>query len=720
MALNTDQLQAIVDSRVALLKQYAQGGELRKFAGNPNSDKLPWPEFWPGYNQAVKERDELAVHIEYGVFPEHLIRSRSPNQTDAEFQYVKDNFKQVTLPNSIDFLNTISRADSNWRIEYRDEDSDIQTYLTDRIGELGDFTLWANDLLPKMKILDPMGIICTMPVRIPVIEGQDEAGEPVLVIDPNTQVEPQPNYFPVQRVWGYEHGVWYCLLTTEKSRVKKGGKWVMEGYVMWIVDDMKCYRVAQTGDAYKLTFDITEYFEHGQGYPPCIFLMGTPTLKEGKVIYQSYYLPSKPAFDTVILDTTYLMMVKSNCAYPYRVMLGNDCDYVASNMDRCVGGNMLYVPEGGGEASRGICPKCKGTGIAARITPQGVLYVHAMKRGDTAAPSVHDAMTFVEPTATTMDFLRSEIVDQTNEGRRVMHLSAEAPMTGGDVKTATQSGLDNKSTIAFIRPIANQLFAVRAFTVDSMAIQRYGKEAADGMVKVIPATTFDLRTESDYMAEWMASSTLPPPLRQLALEGYINTRHAGDASMKEALEAIILADRLFVLSAMEIAQLNPRPEAWELALHNEALGIYERLSQDKKFMAMDKFAKADAIKAAAKEELGAFAQPAEQLTTKLLGAANATPTAEKGKVVQLNAQAQTDATVADTSLNGAQIAALIEVINQVSLGIISKETALPLIQAAFPGIDDASITRMLAGVKSIKPGATNAPTTDIKKAVPTV
>ena len=148
--LTQEQLQAIVDSRVALTKEFSQGGELRKYAGGKG--KTAWPEFWPGYNDCVKERDELAVHIEYGVFPEHLIRSRSPNQTDAEFEYVKANFKQVTLPNSIDFLNTISRADANWRIEYRDENSDIQDYLSEKIGELGDFVLWSNDLLPKMKI----------------------------------------------------------------------------------------------------------------------------------------------------------------------------------------------------------------------------------------------------------------------------------------------------------------------------------------------------------------------------------------------------------------------------------------------------------------------------------------------------------------------------------------------------------------------------------------
>lgn len=598
--LTPEQVQAIVDSRVRLIKDRYREGELRKATRGDTA--MPWPEFWPGYNQAVKERDELAVHIEYGVFPEHLIRARSPNQTDVEFEYVRANFKQVTLPNSIDFLNTLARADSNWRLEFRDEASDLERYLSEGIGELGDYVMWSNALLPKMKILDPMGIICTMPVRIPTIESIGEDGKPVVLIDPDTMVEPQPNYFPVDKVWGYEHGVWYCLLTNERSEVKKGGQWVNEGLVMWIVDDQKCYRAAQYGEAWRLLFEISEYFEHGQGFPPCVFLMGTPTLKEGRVIYQSVYLPAKPAFDTVLLDTTYLSMVKSNSAYPYRVMLGNDCDYVAPDMGRCVGGQMMYVDEHGKTFTKGTCSKCNGTGVAARLGPNGVLFVHELKRGDTAQTSVHDAMTFVEPTATTMDFLRSEITDQTAEGRRIMHLSSEAPIVGGDAKTATQSGIDAKATIAFIRPIANQLAAVREFTAECIAIQRYGKEAADGMFKLIPAASFDLRTEADYLSEIERIKTLPPTMRQLALEGYIATRYAGDATMKQAFEAIILADRLFALDTMEIAgmQTARTVEAWEVALHNDAIGIYERLAQDAAFMALDKFAKADKLKEAAR------------------------------------------------------------------------------------------------------------------------
>ena len=37
-----------------------------------------------------------------------------------------------------------------------------------------------------------------------------------------------------------------------------------------------------------------------------------------------------------------------------------------------------------------------------------------------------------------------------------------------------------------------------------------------------------------------------------------------------------------------------------MALHNDAIGIYERLAQDAAFMALDKFAKADKLKEAAR------------------------------------------------------------------------------------------------------------------------
>lgn len=601
--LAPEQLDAIIASRVALIKSYYTQGEIkRKDPSRDRQTRTPWPEFWPGYNEAVKERDELSVHIQYGVFPEHLFRVRYPNQTDKEYEYIKGNFRQTTLPNYGDYENTIRRAlhESNWRLKFTEEGGDFSEYYYNKVGELGSFTKWFQGILPKIKTLDAMGLICTMPKSLPLIEGVSDDGEPILLMDPDTMVEPQPNYFPVEKVWGYEHGIWYCLLTEEKSEVKFGGRTVKEGIVMWIVDDMKCYRVAQTGEAVKLTFDVTVHFDHEQGYPPCIFLMGIPTLVDGRLVWQSNYLAAKPAFDTVLVDTTSLMMIKASSTYPIKVILGGDCEYVAADMMRCVGGNLRGVGENNQTVFGGQCPSCKGSGTSLRLGPLGVVVVKDQKRGDGTPPSVHDAMTYVEPTSTTMDFLAKEIVTWTESGRAVMHLSSEAPIQGGDVKTATQSGVDVKAQMAFIKPISDQIFTIVDFTIDCMAKQRYGS-TAEQMYELIPATTFDLRTESDYLQEFVGSAELPPSLRQGVLEAYVHTKYSGNPEMLDAFQAIILADRLFAVSWDEIAAMTDK-KAWEVALHNEALSIYERLARDAKFENMDRFEKADAMQAEAQKQ----------------------------------------------------------------------------------------------------------------------
>lgn len=605
--LTLEQIQSIIDSRIALIKPYYLNGEIKRNDGKSDwrngnftrKTSTPWPEFWPGYNEAVKERDELAVHIQYGVFPEHLVRSRSPNQSDAEYKYVKDNFQPITLAAYVDAENTIRRAlhESNWRLEFTDEGFDFSEYVHDHIGELGSLTAWAKFLVPKMKALDPMGVICVMPESIPTAEGVNDDGEAILVIDPDELITPQPIYFPVDRVWGYEPGKWYALLTLEKSVVQKGGKDVEEGLVLWIVDDTNCWKATQVGQAHRLAFEVSLYFQHDQGYPPCTFLMGTPKLHDGRVVHQSFYLPAKPAFDTVLLDNTYLQMVKSNSAYPYRVMLGSDCSYVSNEMSRCVGGDMMGVDEEGHQIIGGKCPSCKGTGIAAKLGPNGVLFVLERKRADGTPTSVHDAMTFVEPTATTLDFLRREITDQMNAGRKMLHLSSEQPMQGGDQRTATESGIGVKAQMAFIKPISDQIFHLMDFVLDSMALQRYGVNGEE-LYHVVPATTFDLRTEADYLAEYGESLALPPSLRQSVLEGYIHTRYSSDPAMLEAFSAIIFADRLFAVSWDEIAAMTDK-KPWEVALHNEALSIYERLSRDNKFANSDRFEQAEAMQAEA-------------------------------------------------------------------------------------------------------------------------
>jgi HK97 family phage portal protein len=62
--------------------------------------------------------------------------------------------------------------------------------------------------------------------------------------------------------------------------------------------------------------------------------------------------------------------------------------------------------------------------------------------------------------------------------------------------------------------------------------------------------------------------------------------------------------------------------------------------------------------------------------------------------------------VADVSLNGAQIAGLIQIVSQIPAGLITKEGAAALISASFPSINSSQIASILAGVNESPAPAT--------------
>ena len=61
--------------------------------------------------------------------------------------------------------------------------------------------------------------------------------------------------------------------------------------------------------------------------------------------------------------------------------------------------------------------------------------------------------------------------------------------------------------------------------------------------------------------------------------------------------------------------------------------------------------------------------------------------------------------VADVSLNGAQITGLIAIIQQISLGLLTKDGAAAMITASFPSISPAQVQAILAGVPDQQPVA---------------
>ena len=74
------------------------------------------------------------------------------------------------------------------------------------------------------------------------------------------------------------------------------------------------------------------------------------------------------------------------------------------------------------------------------------------------------------------------------------------------------------------------------------------------------------------------------------------------------------------------------------------------------------------------------------------------------------AAAASGADLAATALNGAQVTALLEVLNQIAAGTIDKDAAVALITAAFPTITEALASQMVNGTNDIQPtgGTDNA------------
>jgi HK97 family phage portal protein len=71
------------------------------------------------------------------------------------------------------------------------------------------------------------------------------------------------------------------------------------------------------------------------------------------------------------------------------------------------------------------------------------------------------------------------------------------------------------------------------------------------------------------------------------------------------------------------------------------------------------------------------------------------------------AAAASGAALASTALNGAQVAALLDVLNQIAAGTIDKDAAVALITAAFPTITEALASQMVDGTNPAQPGGQN-------------
>jgi hypothetical protein len=576
MALSIEDIDKIVQ-RFAMLHKGWESAAM-KTPINPITKQRTgvsqYPEYWPGYNYASKMYDSILPHTRPDIYPAHLLSVRAPNQTDAQAEYIRANYKPTTLSVFEDFKATISRAfaDQNWSIRYSPElepifgEDTFQRYVNQEIERFGSLEAFVKTMLPTLKLIDPNGIIAIEPNDIDTIENED--GEEVVS---NELINPMPQYYSCKSIVGQDYGEYYMVITDDYSKVRNGSKEEKSGIVLEIYDTMNIWKVYQIGKKSDYTFSEPElYYSHNLGYVPAQKLQGMPQLIGGEINFQSPFITAVPLLDQVILDESYLQISKATSAFPFMVALGEICEFTDREGNKCQDGQ-IFDPINGGYRT---CSSCNGSGVKSRFSPTGMLLIKpktALSEGDSALSGEY--LKFVSPPMDTLNFLRTEIEQQMAKARRILHLpSSDETGTIGEASTATGSLNKLRALYAFIKPISDQLFNLYEFCLVTMGKMRYGENF--GGVNLVYPTSFDISTPSDYLAVISegVKAGVPPSITFSNVYNYIKAIHYTDEETSAVYDLILNADELLLMSSADIALrvANGTIEKYQDVIHHSA------------------------------------------------------------------------------------------------------------------------------------------------------
>jgi hypothetical protein len=631
MALSSEDIQKIVNRFAAKRKGWEQmtlSTPLNPITKQRASSQ--YPEYWSGYNYAAKMYDSILPHSRSDVYPEHLLSVRAPNQTDAQALYIKANYKATTLSVFEDFRATISRAfaDQNWSIRYSPElderfgEETFQRYVNNEIEKFGSLEMFVKNMLPTLKLVDANGIIAIYPDDIEYLD-EDEFEEPVIG---NELLRPMPTYYNCKNIVGQKFGEYYLVISDDHSYVKNGSKIEETGIVLYLYDSMAIYKIEQTGKKSDMTFgEPMLYFQHNLGYVPCIKLMGAPQLINDEIAFQSPFITAVPLLDQVVLDESYLQMSKATSAFPFMVALGEICEFVDREGNKCNDGQ-IFDPINGGYRT---CGSCSGSGVKSRFSPTGMLLIKprtSLSEGDTGLSGEY--LKFVSPPMDTLTFLRTEIEQQMAKSRRILHLpSSDESGTIGEASTATGSLNKLRSLYAFIKPISDQLFTIYEFCLVTIGKMRYGD--LFGGVNLVYPTSFDISTPSDYLAVISegVKAGVPPSITFSNVYNYIRAIHYTDEETSAVYDLIINADELLLMSNADIlARLaSGSVEKWQDVLHNSGPQLIMELIRDfiptegaQRFLDQPMSDQITQLRAKAAEKIAVVLDPIQQAQQTLL------------------------------------------------------------------------------------------------------
>jgi len=362
-----------------------------------------WPQLYPGYKEAARRRDQIAIHSTRDGFPEREFRRLMKNMEEQGIEWLKDNYQPITHSVWNTFISTLGRALYNVDYEDRDVDEKVVEYLRKNIPKYQSLETYGKQILPKLIAMDAMGVFSIVPESVEVEEIDEETA--IIVGD----INPMPQYFECWRVIYFNHGNECLLLRHENSMVKSGSTNQPWGLVFDYYSKDKIERYYQTGKYVDYEFSLAMDFPHGLEYMPAWRAGGLAEIIDNEVIYQSHFQGAVPHLFEAMNDSVVLNAVKMKCAFPTAVMVVEDCQFTDQYKGACNAGVLNYLDAEKGEQVTETCPKCNGSGTSQKLNPFSTMYVPATNRERQDKYSAQEVLNYVSPDPAIMKFMREEV-----------------------------------------------------------------------------------------------------------------------------------------------------------------------------------------------------------------------------------------------------------------------------------------------------------------------
>ena len=556
------------------------------------------PDYYEGYAEAVRQKQRIETHAEVDKYPEELFAKRAPNQNDEENEYVKENYKNTTHPVYMDYLSVTSRGlqDNNWRIVYPEgsaEAEDYNEYITKEIDVFKSVESYVKNIVPSVRSKDANGVI-TFEIKPPkTIEVNGD-----VVVDDTERLEPQPKYYSSGQVVYWEWNDSALFESHEKSVVEYNGKPIKAGRVFYFYDDSNIWKIQQVGKFVDNKFSYEIIFNHDLGYFPCKKLAGVPSiLPDNSVYYTSRFYYAVDLLDWSLLYSNYLNVSIANTCFPFRWMVGDECDFTDGSV-HCSDGK---IPVDGGFKD---CPSCHGTGLKVRTSPMKTYLLKSEKgqdKGDTSFPT---PIGFISPQTEPLEFTRNMASQYINDAKKMLHIqTSNSEVKGNQDVTATEMAIDLKAMYAFVQPDSDQTFDVFQFILDVIGKVREGVDFEGA--KLVYPKTFDFRTDADILEDIKTAREAGAPTHIInsLIYQYINHRFYSEHKTAKVSELISAADRLLTLGNEEIIQRKAQGavDNWEIVLHDSAFTLVnELIDETPNFLDLELQEQVNALEAKAK------------------------------------------------------------------------------------------------------------------------